>query len=229
VYIKKFVRNGRNNWELSFVYINGVFNMRRKSFLLILGLAVLLSAGLMVKPKAAFACSCAGPLSAEKQVQDELERKTAIFAGKVTEVVPPPKKRIMSSADEVKVTFEVTKVWKGELGRETVVYTAQSSASCGYENFEVGTAYIVSAYNVPEDLHTNICDLTKPLDSAGEELALLGDGYLPSDNMTTMQAPQAQAQDGQGVSLMSIAVMIAAVIIGSTVVLMIFRRYIRAR
>jgi hypothetical protein len=139
-------------------------------FVFFLSMAMLFSAGIVAKPKSVLACSCVAPLSAEKQVKDALERKSAIFKGEVIQVKQPQRKIMMSSADPVKVTLEVTRVWKGELGRQSNVYTALSSASCGIENFQVGMKYIVSANkNSKQQLETSICDLTKPISSAGAE------------------------------------------------------------
>jgi LPXTG-motif cell wall-anchored protein len=106
-----------------------------------------------------------------------MNHKTAIFSGKAIKVTPPEQKEIMSSADPVSVTFEVEKVWKGDVKQKTVVRTALSSASCGIEDFAVNTEYVVYAYGAMDQLETNICDRTKPLASAGEDIAELGKGY----------------------------------------------------
>lgn len=131
---------------------------------------------LLAKPAVVHACSCAGPMP----VQDDLNRKTAVFAGKVKSVYKPQGWFFRSSADPVEVTFEVTDVWKGELRSETTVYTALSSASCGYEGFAVNQSYIVFAHGTSDRLETGICTRTKPLSSAGEELAALGSGNKPN-------------------------------------------------
>lgn len=152
--------------------------MNKKLTAVIVAVAVLFCTGIM-KPDKVFACSCAMVQSAEKQVKDELERSSAIFAGKVLTVTQPPEKQIMSSADPVEVQFEVSEVWKGEVQKQTAVYTALSSASCGYENFAEGVEYIVSAYESDSALHTTICNMTKQLDTAGDELKVLGEGKQP--------------------------------------------------
>ncbi|WP_307475534.1 hypothetical protein [Paenibacillus harenae] len=152
--------------------------MGNKVTMIILSITMLFCLG-VVKPGKAFACSCAMVQSAEAQVKDEMERSSAIFAGKVLTVTQPPEKEIMSSADPVEVQFEVSQVWKGDVQARTAVYTALSSASCGIENFVEGAEYIVSAYESEAALHTTICNMTKPLDSAAEELKALGDGKQP--------------------------------------------------
>ncbi len=139
-------------------------------------LVLTFAASTIVAPGKAYACSCA----ATPSVEEELNRKTAVFSGTVTKVVRPDKEVIDSSADLVEVTFEVEKVWKGDLGKQTKIYTAIGSESCGYENFEQGDRYIVSAYGSPERLETGICELTKPIDQVGDVLEKLGAGLEPN-------------------------------------------------
>ncbi|WP_159884841.1 hypothetical protein [Paenibacillus puerhi] len=190
--------------------------MKRSMSIFVLCLAVLMTGWLGMVPSAAHACSCAAPGSAQKQVEDELTRKSAMFAGLVSQVKQPAWKISMSSADKVKVTFEVSTVWKGELGKTVEVYTARSSASCGYENFEEGKSYIVSAYLQEGQLETNICDLTKPLASASEEVAILGDGYPPTPNQA--------AVGGGAASIAAILAAAAALIAVSAVIIIRLRR-----
>ncbi len=79
-----------------------------------------------------FACSCAAP----GQPAIELENATAVFAGRVLalEVRRGP---TISSADPVKVKFQVQEMWKGPVQNQLVVTTSRSGASCGYA-FEQG-------------------------------------------------------------------------------------------
>jgi hypothetical protein len=130
----------------------------------------------VVEPLTVNACSCAGP----PNIEDQLNRKTAIFKGKVLSLTKPVNGKIWSSADPVKAQFEVKTVWKGELSSQTTVYTALSSASCGYEGFEVNEEYIVFAYGDPDRLETGLCEGTKTIASAQGELKALGTGYEPS-------------------------------------------------
>ncbi|GGA00981.1 hypothetical protein GCM10008018_54070 [Paenibacillus marchantiophytorum] len=137
----------------------------------------------VVEPLTVHACSCAEP----PNIKDQLNQKTAIFKGKVLSLTKPVIGKIWSSADPVKAQFEVKTVWKGELSSQTTVYTALSSASCGYEGFEVNEEYIVFASGDPERLETGLCEGTMTLASADEELKALGGGYEPS-NITIPQA-----------------------------------------
>jgi len=135
-----------------------------------------LAMGTIAAPEKAYACSCAAPPS----VQDELSRKTAVFAGTVTEVNKPNKEILDYSADLVEVVFNVEQVWKGELSGKTKVYTALGSESCGYEGFEPGEKYIVSAYGSTDRLETGMCEMTKPIGLAKSALEELGAGREPS-------------------------------------------------
>lgn len=176
-------------------------------------MATLLSPAFFVKPHIVSACSCVVPISAEEQVKGELDRKSAIFEGTVVDIKQPPQKLVMSTADQVRVTFEVSRVWKGVVREQAEVYTAMSSASCGIENFEVGTKYIVSAYEDSKPLETNICDLTKPIAAAKAELAILGTGYAPTESGNLMP--------------ITLIVTIAIIIIGLIVWLIVKRHKVR--
>lgn len=149
--------------------------MRRRTAIAFLCCMLAICAWPLVDPAEVHACSCAGP----RPVQEEMNRKTAIFAGEVISVEPPRGGWSRSSAAPVEVTFEVTDVWKGQPGSKSKVYTALSGASCGYEGFVAGQTYIVFAYGPSDRLETGLCERTKPLSSASEELAVLGAGYEP--------------------------------------------------
>ncbi|OME89316.1 hypothetical protein BK123_26470 [Paenibacillus lautus] len=165
--------------------------MMRKSMVMILLSCLLLLVSLYtVKPANVFACSCAGPPT----VEESLERSAAIFAGKVTKLVGPKPKLVMSSADPVHVMLEVTEVWKGELAGMTELTTAMSSASCGYDQFAVGSEFLVFASVESGQLRTGMCDGTKLLSTAGKELTELGDGYPPEDASARGSAPDTFAE-----------------------------------
>ncbi|UVI27270.1 hypothetical protein [Paenibacillus spongiae] len=150
------------------------------SFLLVFGMWV------AVVPVMVHACSCAQPPS----IEDQLNRKTAIFTGKVLSLTKPAQREIQSSADPVEAQFEVKTVWKGEVGSQTAVYTALSSVSCGYEGFEVNKEYIVYAHGDPDRLETGLCEGTKTLTSAQDDLEALGTGYEPAKLAAKIMIPQ---------------------------------------
>ncbi|SFL75330.1 hypothetical protein SAMN03159341_109151 [Paenibacillus sp. 1_12] len=126
-------------------------------------------------PQPSQACSCAKKPS----VQEELERKSAIFAGKVIKLSGPRLGFFNSSADPLTVTFAVSTVWKGETRAELNVSTPMSDSSCGY-SFEMNREYLVYASSDGSGKHTTmLCDGTKLLSGSADDLAVLGSGNKP--------------------------------------------------
>ncbi|WP_162341259.1 hypothetical protein [Paenibacillus paridis] len=201
--------------------------MKRKLGIITLSCLIVCSMMLvLVSPESAFACSCAMSGSPESHVKDELERKTAVFSGEVLKVTPPGPKVFMSSDELTKVLFQVETVWKGKPEQQTYVYTAMSSASCGYENFHEGQSYIVSAYEQDGKLETGICELTKPLSMVQEELKVLGEGYPPeplSKGKPTAES-QTEAKQGSKQSYVIGGISILLVTVAAGVVLLIRHR-----
>ena len=123
----------------------------------------------------ASACSCAPPGSSV----EGLTIAAAVFTGKVVGFAEPisgfgP----ISSADPIKVTFQVYTVWKGSVSQTTTINTARSGSSCGY-TFEKGGEYIVYADGPENNLSVSLCSRTQPLTTAENDLAVLGGGAAP--------------------------------------------------
>jgi len=126
-------------------------------------------------PNISYACSCAEPYP----VKEELERSSAVFSGKVVEIVDENKnKLIQSSADPIAVRFEVNETWKGQSQTQLLVYTERSSASCGYE-FDLNKEYLVYASEVNGELKVSFCSRTKLLSTAITDIQELGKGEKP--------------------------------------------------
>nr|WP_304219282.1 hypothetical protein [Fredinandcohnia onubensis] len=167
--------------------------------ILVLVLLFLIFIGLF--PRQASACSCAYPES----VKDELNRKTAVFSGKVIKMEDENKRSyIQSSADPIEVLFEVNESWKGVETSQVIVSAARSSASCGYE-FELDKEYIVYAYGENDHLETGLCERTALLSEAGEDLAILGQGKAPTE--------QVDLQDELGNSNLSLYLAICVILL----------------
>jgi hypothetical protein len=122
----------------------------------------------------AYACSCIPPAPP----LESMANSDAVFSGKVMRI-DADEAPIMSSADPVKVVFDVSRVWKGAEEGAIALSTARESASCGY-NFVVGEEYLVYANTSETGLTTGLCSRTMPLSSAGEDLAALGEGVIPA-------------------------------------------------
>ncbi|NJN53950.1 MAG: hypothetical protein HC804_03850 [Anaerolineae bacterium] len=138
-----------------------------------------LSQFLFLAPPQAFACSCMPSESVEAGV----DMATAVFAGEVTQI-DAPGGVIISSADPVQVTFQVSQVWKGAVQQTITITTPRESASCGHEFIE-GQAYLVYANGSEDDLQVFLCSRTASLGDASSDLATLGAGTVPAVDSTT--------------------------------------------
>lgn len=137
----------------------------------------LIAASLLVlNTTAANACSCV-PTTPQQSLKNSKE----VFAGKVIDIVDQSGSNPEASGylGGFKVTFEVSKVWKGKLEKQQVVLTSGSSASCGY-NFEKGKEYLVYANGQGTQLQTGLCSGTTLLTNAQRDLAVLGRGKTPA-------------------------------------------------
>jgi hypothetical protein len=135
----------------------------------------------MVLPTTNHACDCTVPST----VKEEFQRQTAVFSGKVVSINKTNEGLIWSSADPVKITFEVDQAWKGEVGNKLSFYTAMSSASCGYEFME-NERYLVYATGENDHLQVGLCSRTKFLITAVEDLQALGVPIAISSNEKAM-------------------------------------------
>ncbi|MDP4096020.1 hypothetical protein OIN60_04365 [Paenibacillus sp. P96] len=148
----------------------------RKLLPTLLGAAIVFSMLLGVKPSVMYACSCVEPPSpSEAQAQSAV-----VFSGEAVSL-QQKMSDIMSSADPVRVSFQVDRVWKGSVGNIATVTTAASSDSCGYE-FAEGRDYLVYARYAPDsgELHTILCDRTALVSEAAADLRELGPPSAPA-------------------------------------------------
>lgn len=147
-----------------------------------------------------YACSCIMP----EPPLVSMEKSDAVFAGRVTNIVPPA--NMMTTLDENKITFDVSTYWKGIDRNPVQIFSAMSSASCGYE-FEEGKEYLVYAHESDGKLVTGLCTRTALLADATEDLKALGEGMViepsnvdnePIDNTTFVVGAVALAAIGVG-------------------------------
>lgn len=131
-------------------------------------------------PNIGYACSCVEPGS----VKEELGRSSAVFSGKVIEIVDENENNLVqSSADPIAVVFEVEESWKGIHQTEVIVYTERSSASCGYE-FSLNNEYLVYARENDGKFKVSICSRTTTLVAADQDIEELGKGEKPSEQVS---------------------------------------------
>jgi hypothetical protein len=133
----------------------------------VLGVHILTSATAITS-----ACDCAEPPPPKKS----LGFAHAVFTGKCVGTVV--------EGETLIATFEVDRVWKGEIGTKAVVRTHKSGASCGYGFSTKGdAAYFIYAHEVDgkAQLWTNLCTRTNTLADAKQDLKDLGDGSKPKE------------------------------------------------
>ena len=83
-------------------------------------------------------------------------------------------KTIRTGSDPLEITFEVERVWKGDVPSKVTVETRVAEASCGYD-FDKRERYLVYA----RDGQVSLCSGTRPIVGADEEVRLLGKGHPP--------------------------------------------------
>lgn len=114
-------------------------------------------------------------------------------------VVPPPPEQALAEADAVfearpfsmsnddlraRYSFEVDRVWKGEVPSRVEISTALHSATCG-RTYQIGTKYVVYARRSANgELTDHLCTRTRASSSAAEDLQVLGAGEPPRDAVT---------------------------------------------
>jgi len=122
----------------------------------------------------AYACSCVlrGNEPLKQQVNRAKKDSSAVFSGKVLEVIKKPENF------QVVVKLRVENLWKGNLSKEVTVLTGSDSALCGYQ-FEVGQSYLIYASGADvNNLQTNICTRTANLSAAKADIKILGKGKI---------------------------------------------------
>jgi len=118
-------------------------------------------------PCTAYACSCLPPGAPDV----ELNRSTAVFAGRVASITPVNRGGV---GPQLQVGFDVSQSWKGPAAASIEVLTSESSASCGV-TFTQGSEYVVYANDAEGFLNTSLCSRTRAVADADEDLAALGD------------------------------------------------------
>ena len=146
--------------------------MRIRAGLLIAALVINLFVAGAFDARGAYACSCAGvPLERQIKTSD------AVFSGEVTRIEPDERASDVFPPSLGRVTFDVKESWKGVSGESVVVYGHGLEASCGIE-FDESRSYLVYAYRSDRggegSLQTGLCDSTKPLKQAEDDLLVLG-------------------------------------------------------
>ncbi len=119
---------------------------------------------LAIPSRPARACSCLPP----PPPKVALSQSDAVFEGR------PFATNVVGSMAEF--SFEVDRVWKGELPARVTIKTATSSAACG-RTYQIGQSYVVYARRgTGTALLDGLCSRTRTSAAAGEDLEELGIG-----------------------------------------------------
>jgi 5-hydroxyisourate hydrolase-like protein (transthyretin family) len=118
------------------------------------------------------ACSCI----TGAPICETFWKTPVVFSGEVVDIsdAPEPIGDVLFGRRVVK--FRVEKSWRGDVAGELEVRTGTGGGDCGY-NFERGVKYLVYANVRDGRLSTGICNRTKPLAEAGEDLAYLATAF----------------------------------------------------
>lgn len=150
---------------------HGLASSRSEGFLrrrVLTALVVLTAASVpWLVPRGARACSCTTTPPPEQALADS----DAVFEARPFG---------MTSDDRrARYSFEVDRVFKGEVGPRVEISTALHSATCG-RSYKIGTQYVVYARKGPSgELTDMLCSRTRATSSAAEDLQVLGAGYEP--------------------------------------------------
>jgi hypothetical protein len=130
------------------------------------------------------ACSCIQPPAPRAAAAEA----TAVFEGRTFgmhhEAGP--------HGNRLRFSFEVSRVFKGDIGAKIDVTTPASPAMCG-RAFEIGVQYIVYARAIEGGgLADSLCSRTRSSKNATEDLAELGPGVAPSSG-SSVTPPTAAA------------------------------------
>jgi hypothetical protein len=118
-----------------------------------------------------FACDCGDPGPPCRAFANT----PTVFAGRVVKIATISLKA--PSGDIYKdrlILFEVKLSYRGSAGKAAEVVTGSGGTDCGYD-FREGEDYLVYAYPHPESgkLYTGICQRTRPISEAGDDLDYL--------------------------------------------------------
>ena len=147
-------------------------------------IVLLVGVWFLAHPEPSYACLCIdpGPSPAEGYAGS-----TSVFMGRVVSVSEFDPgggawswdwggRKVESTRDPTTIEFDVSTVWKGRAYETMYLTTYRDSAGCGFR-FVEGVTYVVYS---EDGLSTYLCDRTRRLSDATEDLEYLGQGHTPS-------------------------------------------------
>ena len=140
------------------------------------GLLTLLLCALI--PHRTSACDCGDPGPPCKAFGNT----PVVFAGRVVKIATISLKAPSGDPYEDRlIFFEVERSYRGSVGKTAEVVTGSGGTDCGYD-FRRGEHYLVYAYPHPQSgkFYTGICQRTRPISEAGDDLDYLSKKDDPS-------------------------------------------------
>ena len=129
----------------------------------------------VIAASSGLACTCMNSTDPE-EARREVE---VVFAGRAVDVRPVLREYPNGSKTEfLETTFEVSRVWKGDVMKRVTVTTVPKGAQCGYR-FRAEQSYIVYGTGAGDKFATHLCTATKPLEKAEKDVDVFGEGREP--------------------------------------------------
>jgi hypothetical protein len=146
-------------------------------FVLSITAALAAACGVVVSATPAHACSCAPASEAEF-----FRLADVVFTGTLIDRKEPPWRPVRSTTDPATLTFEVSRVHKGEAERLQEVETAMSGASCGLE-IEGSGPFLVFANHARDGATqtASLCGGTRAIADGGP--SEFGSSHLPESDV----------------------------------------------
>jgi hypothetical protein len=150
--------------------------MRTTALAKLSSVSLAFAAAWLARPAPALACSCYVSVAEDgRATSAEVVFQGTVMAEPEPESVDPLNNYVYS----YRYQLRVDRYFKGRMGRDLEIISEESGAGCGYP-FESGRSYLVYADFADDgSLGVSLCSITRPLESAGQALALLGNGVPP--------------------------------------------------
>lgn len=149
--------------------------MKIRNTIAIVLIALLGGVGVLAAPRSVQACSCVMLAPGEAGVREVADRVQLVFMGTVEEV---------SLRTEL-IRFDVSKVYKGEVGQSVSVGGARDSAACGWVP-TVGVEYVVYAHQDNQGRYaTTMCNSNHEAPLSDSEVNVFGEGVAPLAGVET--------------------------------------------
>jgi MYXO-CTERM domain-containing protein len=159
-------------------------------------LALVATAGSLVLPRSAVACSCAGFDETSEAVAGAITGADVVFEGHATAAAEGVAIDLWSDGyvGALRHPFSVTRYFKGSLGSDLPIFTPPDGGACG-RRYPVGETYVVYArYQDGGLLMDSLCSRSRSLEHATLDLELLGTGMAPDGEASSPDiAPAVEA------------------------------------